>query len=74
MKDVVEFPRNGDRPSPPPLEPPKLTNVAVLTITLRSDGSITFQGPIENTMLCFGMLGEAHKILTLHDRSTVIKS
>lgn len=65
---------NGNRPAPlePPVMPP-VTVEATLIINLMTDGNVTLTGPVASSMLCFGMLGEAHKILVKMDINDIIR-
>lgn len=38
-----------------------------LTITMDADGRIQIHGPIENRVLCYGLLGIAHDLVKDHD-------
>jgi hypothetical protein len=70
MADVKEFPRNGNRPDPLP-EPPKMILPKIIIEQL-SNGEIQVMGPLVNRMLCFGMLAEAHKIVSEYKASPII--
>lgn len=41
-------------------EPHESPVIATLTITVRANGRVAVTGPIDQKMLCYGMLGVAH--------------
>jgi hypothetical protein len=41
-----------------------MTPVATMTITLDENGKVNLEGPLNNRLLCYGMLGVAQQILT----------
>jgi hypothetical protein len=69
MDNVREFPsRNGSGPAPlPVVELPRLV------IQVNPNGTVTMVGPIENKILCYGLLAMARDIVKEYQPSPILK-
>lgn len=48
-----------------------MADVATLTITLNDQGRLSVTGPIENKVLCYGLLGAARDEISSYKAATI---